>query len=145
LGDLLVLLDGTRTHAYGADDLAVPHQRDAAGEHGHVPAVGVAQPEDGALRPRRLLQVRRLRLERDGGVGLVDRETVMLPTNAPSILTCDLRLPPASTTAMSSGCPISPALRLAASMTLRASPSVTVSLVFAISAMFSPFPVGFPV
>src|SRR3712207_6015208 len=28
-------------------------------------------------------------------------EIVMLPTNAPSILTCALRLPPASTTAMS--------------------------------------------
>src|SRR3712207_1570495 len=61
----------------------------------------------------------------------------MLPTNAPSILTCALRLPPASTTAMSMGCPISSALRTAASMTRRASSSVMVSFVFAASAMIS--------
>src|SRR5215204_2300367 len=61
----------------------------------------------------------------------------MLPTNAPSILTCALRLPPASTTAMSIGCPISSAFRSAASMTCRASSSVMVSFVFAASAIIS--------
>src|SRR5215211_615475 len=61
----------------------------------------------------------------------------MLPTNAPSILTCALRLPPASTTAMSIGCPISSAFRSAASMTRRASSSVMVSFVFAASAIIS--------
>src|SRR5215212_2765895 len=64
-------------------------------------------------------------------------EIVMLPTNAPSILTCALRLPPASTTAMSIGCPISSAFRSAASMTCRASSSVMVSFVFATSAIIS--------
>src|SRR5215218_7778559 len=48
----------------------------------------------------------------------------MLPTNAASILTCALRLPPASTTAMSMGWPICLAFRWAASMTRRASSSV---------------------
>src|ERR671920_183342 len=61
----------------------------------------------------------------------------MLPTNAPSILTCALRLPPASTTAMSIGWPISSAFRWAASITRRASSSVIVSLVFAASAIIS--------
>src|SRR5215208_4991473 len=61
----------------------------------------------------------------------------MLPTNAPSILTCALRLPPASTTAMSIGCPISSAFRSAPSMTRRASSSVMVSFVFAASAILS--------
>src|SRR5918911_325922 len=61
----------------------------------------------------------------------------MLPTNAPSILTCPFRLPPASTTAMSMGCPISSAFRWAASMTRRASSSVMVSFVFAASAILS--------
>src|SRR5215212_1138464 len=61
----------------------------------------------------------------------------MLPTNAPSILTCALRLPPASTTAMSMGCPISSAFRAAPSMTRRASSRVMVSLVFAASAIIS--------
>src|SRR5215210_1931669 len=61
----------------------------------------------------------------------------MLPTNAPSILTCAFRLPPASTTAMSIGCPISSAFRSAASMTRRASSSVMVSLVFAASAILT--------
>src|SRR5215211_521711 len=61
----------------------------------------------------------------------------MLPTNAPSILTCALRLPPASTTAISIGCPISSALRSAASMTRRASSSFMVSFVFAASAIIS--------
>src|ERR671910_901112 len=61
----------------------------------------------------------------------------MLPTNAPSILTCALRLPPASTTAMSMGCPISWAFRWAPSMTSRASSSVMVSFVFAASAIIS--------
>src|SRR5215211_3904588 len=61
----------------------------------------------------------------------------MLPTNAPSILTCALRLPPASTTAISIGCPISSAFRWAASMTRRASCSVMVSFVFAASAIIS--------
>jgi hypothetical protein len=64
-------------------------------------------------------------------------EIVMLPTNAPSILTCALRLPPASTTAMSIGCPISSALRAAASMTRRASSSVIVSFVFAAATILS--------
>src|SRR5215212_9028033 len=64
-------------------------------------------------------------------------EIVMLPTNAPSILTCALRLPPASTTAMSMGWPISSAFRWAASMTRRASSSVMVSFVFAASAIIS--------
>src|SRR5215216_2224990 len=61
----------------------------------------------------------------------------MLPTNAPSILTCALRLPPASTTAMSIGCPISSAFRAAPSMTRCASSSVMVSFVFAASAIIS--------
>src|SRR5829696_7295492 len=61
----------------------------------------------------------------------------MLPTNAPSILTCALRLPPASTTAISIGWPISWAFRWAASMTRRASFSVIVSFVFAASAIIS--------
>src|SRR5215211_1184472 len=61
----------------------------------------------------------------------------MLPTNAPSILTCAFRLPPASTTAMSMGCPISSAFRAAPSMTRRASSSVMVSFVFAASAIVS--------
>src|SRR5215208_1307810 len=61
----------------------------------------------------------------------------MLPTNAPSILTCALRLPPASTTAMSMGWPISWAFRWAASMTRRASSRVMVSFVFAASAIIS--------
>src|SRR5215208_3380030 len=61
----------------------------------------------------------------------------MLPTNAPSILTCALRLPPASTTAMSMGCPICSAFRAAASMTRRASSSVIVSFVFAPCAIIS--------
>src|SRR5919112_2046213 len=64
-------------------------------------------------------------------------EIVMLPTNAPSILTCALRLPPASTTAISIGWPISSAFRSAASMTRRASSSVIVSFVFAACAMIS--------
>src|SRR5215211_1268303 len=64
-------------------------------------------------------------------------EIVMLPTNAPSILTCALRLPPASTTAMSMGCPISSAFRAAPSMTRRASSSVMVSFVFAASVILS--------
>ena len=70
-GDLLVLLGAARPYAYGADDLAVPHERDAAGVHHE----------------------------------------------------------------MSSGCPISSDFRSAASMTRRASPDVTVSLVFATSAV----------
>src|SRR5829696_783043 len=61
----------------------------------------------------------------------------MLPTNAPSILTCALRLPPASTTAMSMGCPISSAFRSAPLMTRRASSSVMVSFDFAASAIIS--------
>src|SRR5918994_4832069 len=61
----------------------------------------------------------------------------MLPTNAPSILTCALRLPPASTTAMSMGCPISSAFRTEPSMTRRASSRVMVSFVFAASAIIS--------
>src|SRR5215210_3917178 len=60
----------------------------------------------------------------------------MLPTNAPSIRTWALRLPPASTTAMSIGCPISLAFCSAAAMTCRASSSVMVSLVFAASIPF---------
>src|SRR5215203_4147941 len=64
-------------------------------------------------------------------------EIVMLPTNAPSILTCALRLPPASTTAMSMGFPISLAFRSAPPMTRRASSSVMVSFVFAASAILS--------
>src|SRR3712207_2429896 len=64
-------------------------------------------------------------------------EIVMLPTNTPSILTCALRLSPASTTAMSMGCPISSAFRAAPSMTRRASSSVMVSFVFAASAILS--------
>src|SRR5918994_3476887 len=64
-------------------------------------------------------------------------EIVMLPTNAPSILTCALRLPPASTTAMSIGCSISSAFRSAPSMTRRASSSVIVSFVSAASAIIS--------
>src|SRR5215204_882602 len=61
----------------------------------------------------------------------------MLPTNAPSILTCALRLPPASTTAMSMGCPICSAFRWAPSMTRRASCRVMVSFVLAASAIVS--------
>src|SRR5215217_6472291 len=64
-------------------------------------------------------------------------EIVMLPTNAPSILTRALRLPPASTTAISIGCPICSAFRAAASMTRRASSSVMVSFVLAASAIIS--------
>src|SRR5215218_1458802 len=64
-------------------------------------------------------------------------EIVMLPTNAPSILRCALRLPPASTTAMSIGCPICSAFRWAASMTRRASSRVMVSFVFAACAIIS--------
>src|SRR5215211_6879741 len=64
-------------------------------------------------------------------------EIVMLPTNAPSILTCALRLPPASTTAMSMGCPICSAFRTAASMTRRASSRVMVSFVLGASAIIS--------
>ena len=44
-------------------------------------------------------------------------------------------MPPASTTETSSGCRIFPGFRSAASMTRRASPDVTVSLVFATSAV----------
>jgi hypothetical protein len=36
--------------------------------------MGIAQAEDGAARPRILLQMRRLLLEGDGGVGFVDRD-----------------------------------------------------------------------
>src|SRR5919112_4398514 len=61
----------------------------------------------------------------------------MLPTNPPSILTCALRLPPASTTAMSIGCPICSAFRSAPSMTRRASSRVMVSFVFAACAIIS--------
>src|SRR5215207_9330639 len=64
-------------------------------------------------------------------------EIVMLPTNAPSILTCALRLPPASTTTISMGCPISSAFGSAPSMTRRASSSVMLSFVFAASAILS--------
>src|SRR5215211_4160359 len=64
-------------------------------------------------------------------------EMVMLPTNAPSILTCALRLPPASTTAMSMGWLICCAFRWAASMTRCASSSDMVSLVFGASAIIS--------
>jgi hypothetical protein len=106
-GDLLILLDGARAHAYGTHYLAVSHEGYAAGEHDEAPAVGVAQAEDGAAGPRILLQVRAL------------------------------RLPPASTTAMSMGCPISSAFRSAPSMTRRASSSVMVSFVFAASAILS--------
>src|SRR5829696_8627927 len=73
-GDLLILLDGARAHAYGTHYLAVSHEGDAAGEHDEAPAVGVAQAEDGAAGPRILLQVRRLLLEGDGGVSFVDRD-----------------------------------------------------------------------
>jgi hypothetical protein len=44
-------------------------------------------------------------------------DTLMLPINAPSILTLALRLPPASTTAMSTGYPISTAFASAAEIT----------------------------
>jgi hypothetical protein len=52
----------------------------------------------------------------------------MLPINAPSILTLALRLPPASTTAMSTGYPISTAFASAAEITLLASSSVMLSM-----------------
>src|SRR5215217_1238978 len=73
-GDLLILLDGARAHAYGAHYFAVSHEGDAAGEYDEAPAVGIAQAEDGAAWPRSLLQVYRLLLESDGGVGFVDRD-----------------------------------------------------------------------
>ena len=44
-------------------------------------------------------------------------DTLMLPINAPSILTLALRWPPASTTAMSTGYPISTAFASAAEIT----------------------------
>src|SRR5215217_1392730 len=73
-GDLLILLDGARAHAYGTHYLVVSHEGYAAGEHDEAPAVGVAQSEDGAVRPGLLLQVRRLLLESDGGVGFINRD-----------------------------------------------------------------------
>src|SRR5215213_10772355 len=73
-GDLLILLHSASTHPDGAHYLAFSHQGDAAGEYDEAPAVGVAQAEDGAARPRILLQMSRLLLEGDGGVGFVDRD-----------------------------------------------------------------------
>src|SRR5919107_6393222 len=74
LGDLLILLHGAGAHPDGAHYLAFSHQGDAPGEYDKAPAVRVAQAEDGAARPRILLQMRRLLLEGDGGVGFVDRD-----------------------------------------------------------------------
>src|SRR5215204_7267190 len=73
-GDLLILLDSARAHTDGTHYLAFSHQGDAPGEHDEASAVGVAQAEDGAAGPRILLQVHRLLLEGDGGVGFVDRD-----------------------------------------------------------------------
>jgi hypothetical protein len=58
--------------------------------------------------------------------------TPMAPTVSPSRTS---GRPPGFTTETSSGCPISPGFRSAASMTRRASPGVTGSLVFATSAV----------
>jgi hypothetical protein len=55
-------------------------------------------------------------------------DTLMLPINAPSILMLALRLPPASTTAMSTGYPISTAFASAAEITFLASSSVMLSM-----------------
>ena len=55
-------------------------------------------------------------------------EMSMLPIHAPSIRACATRLPPASTTAMFIGWPISAALASPASMTRRACASVTLTV-----------------
>ncbi len=63
-------------------------------------------------------------------VHALSMDMAMLPTNAPSILMCVLRFPPASTTATSIGQPISTARLFAASMSVRASVRLMLSKVF---------------
>jgi len=55
-------------------------------------------------------------------------EMSTLPIQAPSMRTWETRLPPSSTTAMFMGCLISTAFCSAAAMTLRASSSVTITI-----------------
>src|SRR5215212_1571713 len=74
-GDLLVLLHSPGAHPDGAQDLPVTHQRDATREDNEATAVRFAQAEDRTLWPGYLLQVRRLLLEGDSGVGLVDGDS----------------------------------------------------------------------
>src|SRR4051794_9016088 len=52
----------------------------------------------------------------------------MLPNQAPSMRTCEIRLPPSSATAMFIGCPISFAFLSAAVIILRASSSLIIDL-----------------
>src|SRR5215211_2574086 len=73
-GDLLILLHGASAHPDSANYFAISHQGDSPGEYDKAPAVGVAQAEDGAAGPRIFLQLRRLLLEGDCGVGFVDRD-----------------------------------------------------------------------
>src|SRR5258707_732843 len=54
----------------------------------------------------------------------------MLPIQAPSMRTWETRLPPSSTTAIFMGCLISTAFCSAAAMTLRASSSVSITILY---------------
>jgi hypothetical protein len=121
----IIVSAAAAAHSNRADDRSVAPQRDAASEDHHTPVVG-------NMNSKKLLA----RLAVCGELGGRDIECArgnallieisILPSHAPSILMWLTKFPPASTTAMFIGCPISRAFFSAAEMTRRASSNVII-------------------
>ena len=73
-GELLVLVDGTAAHAYGAGDLVAAHQHDSAREDDDPAVVGRLEAVERLSRLRHLCQVPCRHLERGRGESLVNRD-----------------------------------------------------------------------